>query len=61
MGKYRRVVEDAVLQVFWTNDRTVQFEQGFNQQLPPYRISQRLIKNVIREAKSTKDKKANRD
>jgi LAO/AO transport system kinase len=57
MRKYRRVVEDAVLQAFWTVDRTEQFETGFEQQLPPYRISQRLIKNVIREAKSTTDRK----
>jgi putative protein kinase ArgK-like GTPase of G3E family len=57
MRKYRRVVEDAVLQAFWTSDRNEQFEAGFDQQLPPYRISQRLIKSVIREAKSAADRK----
>ncbi len=57
MGKYRRVVEDAVLEAFWTADRMEQFEAGFNQQLPPYRISQRLIKSVIREAKSNTNRK----
>ena len=57
MRQYRRVVEDAVLQAFWTSNRTEQFESGFDRQLPPYRISQRLIKNVIREAKSTPDRK----
>ena len=56
LRKYRRVVEDAVLQVFWTDDRTRQFVQGFDEQDSPYHISQRLIQSVIREAKSLKSR-----
>jgi len=54
MQKYRRVVEDSVLQMFWTEDRTNQFVQGFDEQDSPYRISRRLIQSVILEAKSSK-------
>jgi len=53
LQKYRRVVEDAVLQLFWTEDRTKQFVQRFDEQDSPYRISERLIQSVIHEAKSS--------
>jgi LAO/AO transport system kinase len=53
LKKYRRVVEDMILQVFWTDDRTRQFMRGFDDQESPYRISQRLIQSAIREAKSS--------
>ena len=56
LTKYRRVVEDSVLQVFWTDDRTRQFVQGFDEQDSPYHISQRLIQSVIKEAKSLKSR-----
>jgi LAO/AO transport system kinase len=52
LKKYRRVVEDAVLQVFWTDDRTRLFMRGFDEQDSPYRISQRLIQGAIKDAKS---------
>ena len=54
LKKYRHVVEDAALQAFWTKDRIAQFEQGFDIQDSPYRISQRLIQSVIQEVKSRK-------
>jgi LAO/AO transport system kinase len=59
LRKYRRAVEDSVLQVFWTEDRTRQFVEGFEKQDTPHRISQRLISSVIREAKSRRG--ANRE